>query len=153
MPTHVASQPFRCCCLSVMLCVLLPGCGGGDEYAPEVVPVSGMVTFSGQPVAAGQIHFADETRGFSFPATVTDGNFSVSCQFGDGLPPGSWNVRVAPLPPPPVADNAGAAAAAAAPPATADDIPEQYQSFATSGLTAEIAAGMSPLEFELKPGE
>lgn len=42
-------------CFAVLWCLLIAGCGGGEDY--EVVPVSGKVTLDGRPVPKLRITF------------------------------------------------------------------------------------------------
>lgn len=59
------------------------GCGGGDSGPPEY-PVTGKVTFDGQPIEAGNIMFypKDETLGPN-GGEITNGEFSFDCKAGE----------------------------------------------------------------------
>src|SRR5207245_7871287 len=46
----------RTCWVSLVLALLLAGCGGGRSY--ETVPVSGRVTLDGKPLANAMVTFA-----------------------------------------------------------------------------------------------
>lgn len=71
------------------------GCFGPPTVSYTMIPVEGVITFGGEPLAAAEVMFdsADGPRGFG----VTDekGRFTVTTrQFGAGLPAGTYRVLV-----------------------------------------------------------
>lgn len=146
---------------SVSLLALL-GCS--KAAGPEFAPVTGRVTFNGQPLAAGTIHFVpDESQGTSGPMSTgvvqADGSFSLR---GPGTHVGAMvgNHRVyltVPLPeigPTPIVVDGevviqeptrGTAAV------TARQIPKKYLQAETSEWTAAVATGVANVfDFEIK---
>ena len=74
--------------------VLLMVCGCGHR-GPERVTVSGQVTYRGQPLSYGQIHFvpAENTAGVPVTAaTIRDGRYTASIKGGVFV--GSHEVRI-----------------------------------------------------------
>lgn len=127
-------------CLIVGL-MLLAGCGDGE---PSRIPVTGTVTFDGEPVTEGTVTFFSRSTGVADGAPLnSEGRF----EFADGLPAGEYVVSVAPPPPEEVAG-----APSAAPPKEYPDIPQKYRSDVTTDLKATVEEGSSePLRFELSP--
>jgi hypothetical protein len=78
--------------LSATAAALLIALGCGDDGLGKRYPVSGKVTYKGEPVASGSISFyatndASGTRGAS--GVITDGAYSLSTQGdSDGAFPG-----------------------------------------------------------------
>jgi hypothetical protein len=64
------------------------GCGRG----PTQVPVSGTVTFDGEPVQDGEIAFEPRGTGKMQFGVVTDGKYAIPAKFG--LVPGDYVVRI-----------------------------------------------------------
>jgi len=73
--------------LSVAIATLIaisPGCGDGDDL-PSRYPVSGKVTYKGEPIKNGTIMFVpDESKGATGPQAIgtikNDGTYSLSSQ-------------------------------------------------------------------------
>ncbi|HKA06052.1 MAG TPA: hypothetical protein VKD71_02260 [Gemmataceae bacterium] len=59
--------------LTMLACVLLSGCSGSN-----VVPVSGTVTYKGQPVPNAYVHFVPQTGRPSLGETDANGKFTLS---------------------------------------------------------------------------
>lgn len=83
------------CCAALLLSILsLPGCGGPD--GPPRYEVSGMVTYNGQPVPVGYIHFVpDASQGNQGPATeveIRDGRYATPS--GKGTVSGPHRVTI-----------------------------------------------------------
>lgn len=76
--------------LPMLACVLLCGCGSGK------VPVSGRVTFKGQPLADATVMFHGESvKGTAHAVTDDNGEFTLtSREDDDGVLPGSYKVTV-----------------------------------------------------------
>lgn len=97
MPSRARDALSLFVCLVALLAV---GCRKSDR--PKTVPVSGLVTFDGQPPAyAGALFFAPLEPGDGYPRRPAmaffelDGNFKAKSYVeGDGLVPGTYRVRV-----------------------------------------------------------
>src|SRR5690606_26346081 len=108
---------------------LLAGCSGGG---PPTGTVKGTVTAASGPPSGAYVTFFDSQSGVGGGTLIgPDGKFA----FEQPLRVGQYTVTIVPpSAPPPLAD--GNAAATPAP-----TIPQQYQSEATSGLTAAVETG------------
>lgn len=76
-----------CWQLSFIVCLLMiAGCGTDAPPGPDRFPVSGSVTFEGQPVPAGEIFFEpDAEKGNSGPVASTtfrEGEYSLDADSG-----------------------------------------------------------------------
>lgn len=134
------------------------GCGPNDGLEPRL-PVSGMVTYKGEPVPQGSINFEPEDPA-GRPATglIEDGRFRLTTLTpGDGAIPGRYKVAITSRE---VIDTSEVAAEAEGGAyeqlslAAAEDeaeslIPPRYALSSTSGLTAEVARGSTSFDFEL----
>ncbi len=68
----------------LMLLASLPGCGSGDEDAPQRAAVEGSVSLDNQPLRQGVIRFVP-TNGSEGPKTsvlITQGKFSADAEHG-----------------------------------------------------------------------
>ena len=77
---------------AILLCLMLPACG---PKGPKTVPVSGVVTFDGKPLAKGSLMMVPEDP--SLPpegADITDGKFQCRAK------PGKNNVEIRATRPP-----------------------------------------------------
>ena len=125
------------------------GCGGGNSHGLTLAPVSGVVTYRGQPLVDAQVVFLPETPGQLPAMGITDvqGKYELlTIVPGDGASLGKHRVTVTArqniaAPAGPVVPGAGASGAAL--------IPEKYFSFDTSGLTAEVKAEGTIADFAL----
>lgn len=83
---------------TLAMVLLLAGCGGG----PKLVPVTGAVTFNGKPLTAGSIWFhpaeGNPSQGEKPSCQLAiDGSFTMrTYPFGNGVPPGDYQVTLAP---------------------------------------------------------
>lgn len=78
----------------VSLCCGLLGCGGGG---PKPVPVSGKVTFKGEPLKGAQISFHPEggaTDAIALGVSDDAGNFQLATVNDPGAFPGKYKVTV-----------------------------------------------------------
>lgn len=99
--------------LLFLLTHCLCSCGGGDKSGPVRYAISGMVTFGGRPVPAGEIVFEpDGAKGNSGPSATTvirQGKYMFSSSDGvvggptivrvvglDGIPPKGPEAKMAP---------------------------------------------------------
>lgn len=128
------------------LCVLatlglLTGCGGSSGAGAKLVPVSGKVSYKGQPLAKGRVSLMPVKPGNTATGEVVDGAFRLSTfQKDDGAPPGQYKVAVTAWEKEPTMES----------PKGVPAIPEKYFSPEKSGLTADISAQKAELNFELK---
>lgn len=91
----MAKQPILLpwgCILSVLLLVVMVGCGDGR---PTRVAVAGKVTIDGKPVASGAVRFFPETGRPATGNINADGTFSLfTFDANDGCVPGNYRVAV-----------------------------------------------------------
>lgn len=145
-----------------MLMLTLVGCS--KTPGPEFAPVTGRVTFGGQPLAAGMIHFVpDESQGTSGPMSTggmqADGSFSLR---GPGRHVGAivgnhrvyLTMPVSDFTPTPVVIDGEVVVQAPKPGESSDptaQVPKRYLQADTSGWTASVVAGGANIyEFEIK---
>jgi hypothetical protein len=143
--------------------VFLAGCGSGH---PDTVPVSGTVTYQGNPVAGAQVTFMPQEGGARAGIGTTDGQGKyelTTFEENDGALPGKHSVTIS-MPveggDPGTAEDPTAAygdmmsQAASGQPVGAPEgtIPGKYGAAKTSGLTAEVTPGdTKPIDFDLSP--
>lgn len=143
-------------CLAAVTALLslgiLSGCGGTDR--PEVVPVSGTVTFNDEPVAGATVRFlADGAPRPATGVTAEDGTFQLTTyEPNDGAVPGTHRVTVTKSP------------EQAEPPAAVTDLESDAYTDAmqqaqktprgNGGLPGRYAdPGRTDLSIEIRPGE
>ena len=163
-------QIFLFATLICVCCVLSVGCKKGGLQG--LVPLSGTVTYNGEPVEGAQLTFApdDAANGRSALAkTEADGSFkAMTLVPGDGIMPGSYKVAVRKMTEPPAngsdlpvntaeetsGNDKDADAESAKNSRLKDEVqdllPMQYASPMTSGLTVTVEKGMAPYNIELK---
>ena len=77
------------------LVVVTAGCFGPQTVRYEMLPVDGVLTLDGRPLANADVILESETGPRGFGTTDQSGKFSVSTrQFGAGLPAGTYKVFV-----------------------------------------------------------
>lgn len=120
------------------------GCGRG----PEMAPVSGKVTYNGQPLKFGSVTFQPQKGQPARGEILSDGTFTLSTfKAGDGAAVGTHKVRVA------CYDSQRAPAQAGGGEQSLGKllIPVKYTVFDQSGLTANVKpTENAPFLFELK---
>ncbi|MCA9203998.1 MAG: carboxypeptidase regulatory-like domain-containing protein [Planctomycetales bacterium] len=121
--------------------MVIVGCGGSPPK-PSTVPVTGTVTYKGQPVEGAAVNFyVDGSPAPSSATTDASGKFALS-SFGDkeGAPIGSATVTVTKIQGGAGADpdNPGASASAGEP---KNSLPDKYASTMTSPLQFEVKSG------------
>ena len=139
---------FESVCLPAVFCaILLVGCGGGDE-GPKLVPVSGVVTVDGAPLATANVSFRPDTsKGNTVPyepggAADGTGRFELTTTARKGAPVGWYKVVVfAPTPP----RTSGDAPKVGPPPFNA-----KYSDAARTDLSIEVKAGAVAGAYDLK---
>lgn len=134
-------------CQSTATVALLVSLATAGCRKPDIVPVSGRVTFEGKPVPQAILQFNPESRPMASGGTDAEGRYSLSTKRpGDGAYLGRHRVMIVPWRPGQGDDSAEAAAARIRP---RPDIPEPYRS-ATSPLSVEVTAkGPNVFDFEL----
>ena len=122
------------------LVVILIGCGDGIER----VPVSGKVTYLGQPVTDGQIRFIP-APGTEMPLTIEkikDGRYET--KVNGGVPVGTYQVAIrAYNPGDPEPTGPGQ-------PARRQLLPAKYNTRSELSITIESGEGTKSKDFELK---
>lgn len=125
---------------------LAPGCGGGSQF-PETVPVSGKVTYKGEPVPKGTVTFLSDKGQPATGAIQPDGTYTLSTfAEKDGALPGHHQVQV-------IANDGDPTMMPGSSPGykpPRDLVPKKYNNPATSGLTADVARGKPTIDFDLK---
>jgi hypothetical protein len=130
--------------LGVFATVVFAGCGGG----PKTAPVTGKVTYRGQPLQFGSVMFQPDTGPVAKAKIESDGTFTLSTDGKPGAVLGKHKVRVtcfesqSPNPPP-------------TPPGQEPTlgrslIPQKYSNFGASGLEITVSEDMKPVEFNLQ---
>jgi len=121
------------------------GCDRGETLGK----VSGKVTFQGKPVTDGLLVFSNHAKGVHMTAKLSpDGRYELQTARGFGLPLGTYKVAVSP----PVFDPPMPGMPAPPPrPKAYDNIPKQYFSPETSGLTITVVDGDNPFDIDMKP--
>lgn len=128
--------------LTFLIC-LLPAvaCNGCGRGGPERVPVAGIVTIDGEPLATGTIRFVPEIGRPASSTILSDGSFvladeSVRRESENGLPPGKYRVQVASSE---VVDDE----------TIRWNAPQKYADFRTSGLIVQVDQAIEDLAIEL----
>lgn len=134
--THVSPLGGRLVLLAV-LGAAVEGCGP-PMVRYEMLPVSGVVTMEGQPLANADVILESEVGPRGFGVTDVSGKFTVATrQFGSGLPAGSYRVSIR---------GADTTRLGASGPRVV--VPSMYRE---PGLgRVSIEAGMQPLTFDLQ---
>ena len=132
--------------ISSWLLVFVIGCSGSGQF-PETVPVSGTVTYKGNPVPGIMITFLDADRDGSRPASgITDqsGHYRLTTfKANDGAIPGEKKVQINVVPP----------GDADSPVKFADptvQIPKRYSNSEASGLTATVENQNTVVDLDLR---
>ena len=95
---HVATNP-RCCCridrwLWVAAIATVVGCG---PSGPTYWPITGKVTFRGEPVSVAQLRLSNSDAGIDVIVPLdADGRFTIITGDKKGLPEGEYHVAVVP---------------------------------------------------------
>jgi hypothetical protein len=129
--------------VALLVVVAVAGCMSGDA---KLVPVTGKVTYKGQPVANANVTFV-HAGGKTSPVGVTDasGVFTLGSPTGQGAIVGDYKVGIvkkaaregAPANPKPE-DMIKMMQGGKSVPEPKDEIPVKYADATTSGLTAKV---------------
>ena len=85
--------------LTILIVFSITGC---NQDKPQLVRVSGKITFKGQPLTAGSINFhpaSTNTFTKDNPSSILqeDGSFNMKTfPYGDGVSPGDYKITLAP---------------------------------------------------------
>ena len=143
---------WRIVAVGVSLTGLSSGCGGiVPDYAEDLVPVSGNVKIDGQPVEGAVVTFVAQTGPSRSSSAITDlqGDYLMETPpAGAGVLPGSYKVVISrllmsdgtPVPPDVPPMDVGAA----------EQLPDQFSSFASPTLSAEVGSVGGIFPFDLK---
>ena len=158
------SRIFSLSFAAILAVSTLSGCGSSSEGPPEpVFPVTGVVTYKGQPVVGADITFMNQEKKRSgFGRTDAEGRYELTTfAQNDGAVEGKSLVTVTKFvevaetvaqpetdsedyQPPGFGEDLGASN-------ISDSIPAQYASAKSSGLFANImTSGENKFDFELK---
>jgi hypothetical protein len=149
---------------AVILGGLIAGCGGEVRTGSEpVYPVSGVVTYQGQPVEGADVTFRNAEKNRSaFGRTDDQGRFRLTTfSANDGAVAGTHSVTVVKLSTPaetaPAVDLESEAyvpprmGQSTAPGGPKSELPQRYSDPASSGLTATVEAdGANEFDFALE---
>lgn len=130
-------------------CLVAAGCGSGATSSRKLVKITGTVKYDGKPLPQGTITFVTTGQGATNAAGDLDssGRYSLSTQEkGDGVPPGSYKVRIESWASPPKMDASGLHPGKSA-------IPKKYDNAEASGLTATVkdSPASQVIDFTLAP--
>lgn len=133
--------------------LLVVGCGPAvDPNRPKTYPVTGTVTYNGQPVSDAIVTFIGGERG-AIGRTDESGRLQMTTfEAGDGVLPGSYKVMISKTVVEGVPDEVGEGASPGEEPdmgSQKDLLPVRYKDPNQSGLTAEVGEGL-PNEFHFE---
>jgi hypothetical protein len=148
-----------CIVISASLTIVIFGCG--DDGLGKRYPVSGTVTYKGEPLEKGTINFyttaSGEARGAS--GSIVNGSYTLSTTGGDdGAFPGDYLVAISARAPDMSLAKANQAKVggsmrqddvAKAFKEASSPIPKKYESTDTSQLKATVTAGSNKIDFPL----
>ena len=120
---------------------------GNGCVHPQPQEARGRVTFQGQPVPEGMVVIDNEAEGISLTSQLQpDGSFVVASHQGRNLPAGTYRFAVRPPLP-------GGQSLSELTQAKRDypNIPEKYRDPKTSGLTADVHAGVNEIVIDMQP--
>lgn len=150
--------PIGCLLACCFIASQVIGCGSADPVGgadrPNVIPVSGHVTFDGKPLDGANVTFIPTgTEPGAFGVTDAEGKFSLQTFIeGDGAAAGSYTVTIIKNSKPSVDESV--IPAIDAPPASVDQkslVPEHYGDPSRSGLGADVTAdGKNSFDFALE---
>lgn len=150
--------------------LLLAAVGGcGDDKVSGLAPVTGTVTYNGQPVEGATVSFIPRGGVMGAAQTDKDGKFTITTRGQAGAQIGAHNVSVSkksaatgaaapafdPSKPPPSPEEAEKILAAARDPANAkptgpqDLLPAKYANASTSGLEFTVKSGANDFPINL----
>jgi hypothetical protein len=146
----LAAARWLTCCGIVSIAIAIVGCSDRPANRPATYPVSGIVQFSGSPVAGATVGFQSKQPQGRSASAITDaqGRYKLTTfSVGDGAPPGNYGVIVLKY-----KETASASGGEYRPvqgpePPPQHELPPKYAAAATSGLEATV--GVTALEFNI----
>ncbi|MDZ7616596.1 MAG: carboxypeptidase-like regulatory domain-containing protein [Patescibacteria group bacterium] len=139
--------------MMAVLVLVAAGCGGRKSNMPPLMPVEGLVTLDGRPLAeAGvQFHPVGDTRGRGAAAnTDAEGRYSLISPDGSkGVPVGEYKVVISKLVMPDGSLYSAADGVAPMDSPAREAVPVRYSDFERSILTAEVPEGGRAIDFGL----
>ncbi|QDT40550.1 hypothetical protein Pan241w_06070 [Gimesia alba] len=128
-----------------LITVLISGCGGGPDDAPQTVVVTGTVTMKGNPVSDANVVFIPKSGPSAVGSTDASGKYSLKTGKATGAIPGSHTVTITSGGEIPMPGTEEAKAEQAKP-----MIPASYGDPKKSGLSAEVQdSGENVIDFKL----
>ncbi|MFH1922280.1 MAG: hypothetical protein ABIP48_20650 [Planctomycetota bacterium] len=129
-------------CLVAASAIAVIGCSGSG--LPDTVPITGLVTYNGEPVAEAQVSFIPAQGRPASGGTGADGRFKLTTfQLDDGAVLGEHTVTIAKTAPTPGQEDDPYAEQISL-------IPEKYGKLQDSPLKATVSAdGPSEFKFDL----
>lgn len=138
------------CCGIVAVAIAIVGCSGRPANRPATYPVSGIVQFSGSPVAGATVGFQSKQPQGRSASGITDaqGRYELTTfSRGDGAPPGDYGVIVLKYKETAAASGGEYRPVQGPEPPPEHELPPKYAAAATSGLEATV--GTTALEFNI----
>ncbi len=134
--TPAPAHTIKLALLAALLLGCCSGCGAkGAGTLPDLIPVKGKITFKGQPLTTGTVHF--EPDDFGRPATgklQSDGTFVLSTlREADGVVAGHHRVSV-------TGTNTKSKSGA---------VPKKYWNGMTSKLEADVSPEQTEFTFDI----
>lgn len=142
--------------LTIGVLALIAGCAPTGPDRPKTYPVTGTVTYKGEPVADANLNFQHvDGSAYSLAKTDASGKYELTTfEAGDGAVPGEYKVSISKFEA--VASTGTENEDEYTPPEDAGDpapskslLPDKYRDPEASGLTATITEGPNSFDFEL----
>ncbi len=135
-----------------VVALVAAGCGRKSNM-PPLMPVEGLVTLDGKPLAEASVHFhpVGDTRGRGAAAnTDAEGRYSLIAPDGSkGAPMGEYKVVIGKLVMPDGSLFSGADGLAPMDSPAREAVPERYSDYERSVLTAKVPEGGESIDFPL----
>jgi hypothetical protein len=144
-------------CLLAGVIVTGLGCGPSGPDRPKTYPVTGVVTYKGEPVAGANLNFQlADGSGYAMAITDASGRYSLQTfEPGDGAVPGEYHVGITKYDQSVVVDDMSDDDYR--PPeeqqhvvAAGNQLPAKYSVPQTSGLTASVKEQPNTFNFDLE---
>lgn len=134
-------------CLSVVVCFVMAGCGGGGADIPELGTVSGTVNLGGQPLAGAEVSFQMAGSRPSVGTADEDGSYELTySRDAAGAVIGTHTVRIRTYREEVEGDEDNPRE-----PEVPEKVPAIYND--DSELSAKVEAGSNEHNFDLQAGE
>ena len=140
------------CLLIAPLAWASAGCSS-DRPLPGSVPVLGLVTLDGEPLADGRVQFAPAGPGQPAIGMISAGRFTMrTTATAPGVLKGAYKVSI--VSDQPIGDvPLNSMGLPEKVPEAVSNIPKRYNSIDTSGFTVDVTGPIRDLKFELKSAE